>query len=383
MAGDDRPCRGVDGGDRRTRRRDHLRPAAGLPPADPAAGDRRGHRAALRPGRLHPGRDRVPAAPGHHRGAVPPARPADPGRGHRPGRRGRHRPPGRHRLPQRPEPDRRSTAPETGPAVDRRPAGTPDAPGRRRARAVDQSADAGPLRPDAAPARSGPAAGRAGPRQRPSTAQPARQRSRPAGTAQDTLFGAGFAEPTARRPARAPRASTNGPPRRAAGRRPTPAVRAPLPGRGSAAARPARIRAACPATAAPTAARVGRGADHRPGGRDDRRRPAARSGGNRLNPKYMFETFVIGSSNRFAHAARVAVAESPAKAYNPLFIYGSSGLGKTHLLHAIGHYATDARQRPLGPVRLHRGVHQRLHQLACATTRPARSSAATATSTSC
>ena len=65
----------------------------------------------------------------------------------------------------------------------------------------------------------------------------------------------------------------------------------------------------------------------------------------RLNPKYTFESFVTGGSNRFAHAAAFAVSEQPAKAYNPLFIYGSSGLGKTHLLHAIGHYALSLYPR--------------------------------------
>lgn len=79
--------------------------------------------------------------------------------------------------------------------------------------------------------------------------------------------------------------------------------------------------------------------------RDPATGPVEVTSESRLNPKYSFENFVTGGSNRFAHAAAFAVAEAPAEAYNPLFIYGSSGLGKTHLLHAIGHYAIRLKPR--------------------------------------
>ena len=96
--------------------------------------------------------------------------------------------------------------------------------------------------------------------------------------------------------------------------------------------------------------------------------PAADRGADRdgLNPKFTFEQFVIGDGNRFAHAAALAVAELPGQAYNPLFVYGPPGVGKTHLLHSIGNYVNAYGGGAHRPLHDRRGLHQRVPRAPCA-----------------
>ena len=138
-----------------------------------------------------------------------------------------------------------------------------------------------------------------------------------------------------------------------------------------------------PRRARPEAANVESAYQGRDAYRDSEGLRSRRDSDSRLNPKYTFETFVIGSSNRFAHAAAIAVAENPGKSYNPLTIYGESGLGKTHLLHALGHYVRELFRSGSGSLCLDRGTDQRLHQRDQPETGERISGADIATSTCC
>ena len=172
-------------------------------------------------------------------------------------------------------------------------------------------------------------------------------------------------------PADTVRASGSRPLRRSASRATTARRRGPARAArlGRRALRAACLQASVAAVLGPEVTRrraLGASTGRRAGRRRQRAETPARAPEHHgINPNLTFEQFVIGDGNRFAHAAALAVAELPGQAYNPLFIYGPPGVGKTHLLHSIGNYVARLRRRPQRPLHDGRGLHQRSSSPRC------------------